>query len=85
MGIVPDVHSARRTGDTRPGVEKAGRKFQISNGKFMAKAGNATGAVDQVTHTGQHYDEEDWRNVRFNARQNDKLVNRNWAMETFKI
>ncbi|XP_055595924.1 NADH dehydrogenase [ubiquinone] iron-sulfur protein 6, mitochondrial-like [Uranotaenia lowii] len=34
---------------------------------------------DEITHTGQYYDDKDYRNARFvNA---DKVVNQNWAIK----
>ena len=67
---------------TRPGEDnRHGRRFSAYKGKFISKPGNATKQQDAVTHTGQYYDEADWRNMRFDARGATKLVNRNWAID----
>ena len=67
---------------TRPGENnRDGRRFGVYKGKFISKPGNATKTQDAVTHTGQYYEEADWRNMRFDARGATKLVNRNWAID----
>merc|ERR1739848_490053 len=81
IGVLPSSHVERRIGSTNPGENEEGRKFGVVGGKFIAKPGNAVAKPDKITHTGQYYDEEDWRNVRFNARHAKKLVNRNWAAD----
>lgn len=35
--------------------------------------------TEEVTHTGQYFDENDWRRNRF--QQRTKMVNPNWAVE----
>merc|ERR1712032_1592890 len=82
VGVLPKVHEDRVMSGTRPGEDnRHGRKFSAYKGKFIAKPGNATKQQDAVTHTGQYYDEADWRNMRFDARGATKLVNRNWAID----
>merc|ERR1712168_124612 len=81
IGVLPEAHKSREIGGTRAGESKTGRAFSAYKGKFIAKPGNAVAQQDQVTHTGQYYDKEDWRNMRFDARGATKLVNRNWAID----
>ena len=82
VGVLPKVHEDRVMSGTRPGENnKEGRAFSAYKGKFVAAPGNATKEQDQVTHTGQYYDEADWRNLRFDVRNNTKVVNRNWAID----
>ena len=69
IGILPEAHVGR----ANP-MEAEERAFSFKDGKFIAKAGNANLVSDNVTHTGQYFDEHDLRNVKFSGKGQNKLV-----------
>merc|ERR1711974_383200 len=76
IGILPKSH------ENRPNPMMAdARSFGFKDGKFIAKAGNAIAVSDNVTHTGQYFDENDLVNVKFTGKGQTKLVNPNWAID----
>ncbi|XP_076825159.1 NADH dehydrogenase [ubiquinone] iron-sulfur protein 6, mitochondrial-like [Clavelina lepadiformis] len=54
-------------------------KFTVVKGKFIRTPVETPTATEEVTHTGQFYEDNDWRKARFYQRT--KLVNRNWAVK----
>lgn len=55
-------------------------KFALVNGKFRAvRDENLPTLTEEITHTGQYFEENDWRRQRFIDRK--KTVNRNWAVD----
>lgn len=55
-------------------------KFVVVEGKFVKVQGEELPTVtEEITHTGQYFDDDDWRRNRFLDRT--KIVNRNWAVE----
>lgn len=55
-------------------------KFVVVDGKFKAVRGDGLPTVtEEITHTGQYFQENDWRRQRFIDRK--KTVNRNWAVD----
>ena len=75
IGITPPAHVGRKNP-----LKEDHRAFNVVNGKMVAKPGYATSVDDNVTHTGQYYDSDDLRNVRY-VKGTKKTVNPNWAID----
>nr|XP_026693886.1 NADH dehydrogenase [ubiquinone] iron-sulfur protein 6, mitochondrial-like [Ciona intestinalis] len=56
--------------------KQAPSKFSVVGGKFVRV--ESKDKQDQVTHTGQFFEQDDWRRNRFIDRK--KLVNPNWGI-----
>ncbi|XP_039252413.1 NADH dehydrogenase [ubiquinone] iron-sulfur protein 6, mitochondrial-like [Styela clava] len=55
-------------------------KFVLVEGKFVKVQGEDLPTLtEEITHTGQFFDDDDWRRNRYIDRS--KIVNRNWAVE----
>ncbi|XP_078485715.1 NADH dehydrogenase [ubiquinone] iron-sulfur protein 6, mitochondrial-like [Ciona intestinalis] len=76
IGRLPHLLGGVRRSSEVATFKQAPSKFAVVGGKFVRV--ESKDRQDQVTHTGQFFEQDDWRRNRFIDRK--KLVNPNWGI-----